>query len=90
MVARAEHDWDGPDSVSATVVACLAEYLDVDARELEPLEHAVDTDALDAVFATRANGMQRRRGELSFPFEGYRITVRADGEVLVRAPPRDG
>lgn len=86
VVARAVHDWDRSQSVSGAVVSCLAEYLDADPRDLDPLEHAVDTDALDSLFAPRANDHPRCQGEITFPFQGYSVTVRAEGEILIRAP----
>lgn len=85
-VARVRHDWDGSESLSATIVSTISDIVDRDPLELDPLEHTVNTDALDTLFDSRQNGVPRDGGLVSFAYEGYLVTVHADGEVVVRRP----
>ena len=55
-----------------------------DPEELEDtLYEQVDTDALDALFDSSANGPTRERGQVQFPYHGHEVVVFADGEVAV-------
>ena len=71
---------DGP--LSDTVVEAVAEATGVDALDLTPLYHAVNPDILDAV--GRSQGRLSSALELRFRWQGCRVRVQADGEVLVR------
>jgi hypothetical protein len=62
--------------LSFEVVASVAAKTGREPSEMEPLYNVVDTDALDGLFEG-ANGTVR------FPYEGYRVTVSADGSVTV-------
>lgn len=55
-----------------------------DVTELPPLSESVDPDALDAIFATRADGTRRVGGAVSFDHAGYHITVEREGEYVIR------
>lgn len=52
----------------------------------EPLHAAVDPEALDALFAPRADGTPRSPGTITFRFCGYRVTVHDDGSVSLEEP----
>lgn len=78
-----EVDWTGPNAVSTAVVTAVARIEGVDQSELEPLSSVVDPDSLDRVFRPRADGPSRSGGHVSFRYEGHRVTVRADGQVVV-------
>jgi len=71
---------DGP--LSDTVVEAVAEATGVDALDLTPLYQAVDPDTLDAI--GRSQGRLSSALELRFRWQGCRVLVQADGEVLVR------
>lgn len=77
---RFEYDQDKTPA-SMAVVTALSDVVDTDPTELDPLHDTVDTDALDAVVGVRhpANGDVH----VTFPFEGYAITVHSYGIVEV-------
>lgn len=55
--------------------------------ELEPLGHAIDVDALDALFApTRSKRAERSVGP-ALRYEGYRLDIEADGTVRLLVEP---
>ncbi|PSQ26576.1 hypothetical protein BRD03_09630 [Halobacteriales archaeon QS_9_68_17] len=72
------------ESVTEAVVAAIAEELDADPLEIDPLHDAVDPDALEALFANTPSAA-RRDGEFAFESNGCRVTVTATGNVAVRA-----
>ena len=67
------------DSISLTVIEALADELDADPVDLEPLYHAVDPEALDQLFQESATGNVR----IQFAYAGHTVEVRGDGSVLV-------
>lgn len=69
---------DGP--LSDGVVLAVAEAAGVGPTELRTLNGVVDPDALDSLFRGDAGGT------VSFEYEGYVVTVRATGEIVVREP----
>jgi len=78
------HDADGETHVSTSITEAIAEAEDVDPFEVpSPLESAVDADALDDLFEPRDEKRVREHGLVRFPFEGYLITVWADGTIVV-------
>lgn len=73
---------DSPTApVSERVIAAVAAATDTDPLELEPLFDSVDPDALDALFANEGGTTARTEGQLTFPTNGCRVTVDADGTV---------
>ncbi|WP_090615862.1 HalOD1 output domain-containing protein [Natrinema salaciae] len=75
-------------SISFDVIAAVAEQEGVDPMELEPPEYealydVVNPEALDSLFEMRSNGQERPTGRVEFPFCGYHVVVRSDGEVEV-------
>jgi hypothetical protein len=79
---RTVHERGCVDPLSVTVVKAVAEALDAEPLEIDPLFVAVDPDALDELFASnRSDGSL----ECSFRYEGCTVSVRSDGEVRVSA-----
>lgn len=77
----------GGETPVLTIVEKVAEREGVDPADLgPPLHDAIDTDALNRVF-TPTEGAVRDTGRLSFEYYGYKVTVRADGDVSVRDEP---
>lgn len=74
-------DSAAPDarSVSRRVVEEVATVTETDPTDLDPLYEFVDPDCLDAIFAETTAGT----GHLSFPVNGRRVVVWADGTVEV-------
>ena len=66
---------------SLAVIATLAEVMDVDPLELDPLHATVDPEELDALVRVR-NGTD---GDISVSFthEGHTITVQSYGVVTI-------
>ena len=91
-----EGDGDSVDtscrrSPSRTVIEAVAEAEGIPPEELRPptyesLHAVVDPEALDTLFATRADGTPRSAGEVRFPFCGYEVTVEADGSITLAEP----
>ena len=75
-----------------SVIEAVADVEGVPPEELrppayEPLHEAIDPDALDALFANRADGAGRPGGRVSFSYCGYLVTVEADGTVSLEDDP---
>lgn len=82
-------DLDDDRTVSAAVVDAVAEAKGVSPTEVRPpLHRVVDADALNQLFQSNrdAPGEEPR---VSFCYAGYEVTVRGQGEVVVR-PETDG
>lgn len=87
---RVTHDPDGPATLSTTVVHALADCMGVDPTDGRiSLYDAVDPDALDELFRPRHDGTARSRGRVSFVVSGYRVTVEADGDVVIEPPAEE-
>lgn len=83
---RTEFD---PSSVppSRAVVAVVATIDGEDVTALEPLNDAVDPDALDRLLEASPTRPQRGPRTVEFEYRSYRITVRSEGVVEVRRDP---
>lgn len=82
------HDMEDGTSLSTTIVSALAQVEGVDATELGfALHDYFDTDALDALFAPKLNGMSREGGRLTFTLPDYSVTVHSDGHVVISELP---
>lgn len=76
------------DALSTVVVSAVAEHEGVNPLELkQPLYDVIDTDALDAIF----NGATKDPGlidaQITFPYNGYHVTVTSDGDVTISDSP---
>ncbi|WP_290810590.1 HalOD1 output domain-containing protein [Halovivax sp.] len=75
------------------IVTEVAAREGVDPAELTPPLHAVvDPEALDALFEPTSAGNRPSDGWVRFTYNGYEVTVAADGAVDVRetSAVRDG
>lgn len=68
--------------LSVAIANAVATYRDTDATELEPLYYAVNPEALERLFAPRANGL-RSEGSVTFGYNDCSVTVTAGGEIRV-------
>lgn len=73
------------DSVAESVVTAVSALTGTDPMELEPLYDVVDVDALDDLFAPKANGSPRSGGTISFTYCGCRVTVENSEQVTVES-----
>lgn len=79
--------YDGMEtSASTAVVATLAEILDVEPTDMEPLFHSLDVESLDALFERATEDDVR----VTSTFAGHEITVTGDTVIASRAPDDDG
>jgi hypothetical protein len=69
-------------------VETIAETKGQSVYELKPLYNVIDPEALDALFAPRADGTSRPVGEVSFHYEGYWVTVSSEGVVEIQPDDR--
>lgn len=68
--------WADDESVSAAVVRAVASFTGQDPVSMDPLYHAVDPDALDALLSSRWG----QTVSVEFSFSGLRIQVSAAGD----------
>jgi hypothetical protein len=74
-------DWSNEEGVSLSVVTTVAEVMDVEPTELQPLSASIDTDALNTLFRPSRHN-PRERGQVKFEYEGCLVRIDADGEVV--------
>lgn len=83
----AYHDPDSAARLSTTVAHALADVMAADVTSTEfSLYDCVDPDALDQVFAPRADGRRRAPGHVAFNVLGYRVTVYSSGHIVITPP----
>ncbi len=87
QVYRAVHDPDDSATLSTTVIHALADCMGLDVTDCRfSLYDSIDPDALDSLFRPRHDGTPRTGGTLSFPIDGYLVTVESTGEILIEPP----
>lgn len=82
MVELPERDDRRPSHAVIETIAELdgVEITAITPPEYEPLYSVVDTDALDALFASTGRTGERV-GRVEFEYAGYEVTVYSDGRV---------
>jgi hypothetical protein len=76
------HDWSAQQSVGVSIIRAVAAVSDVDPLSLQPrLYDVVDPDALKALLTAETASSSV---EITFGFGSYEVTVRKDGEIIVR------
>ena len=83
-IYRASFDPDS-EAASDAVLWTLAEITDQEVDELEPIESIVDPIVFDALVRRH-----RQPIEVSFAYNGYDVTVKSQGEVVVQSVQPDG
>lgn len=71
------------DSVVESVVFAVSALTGTDPVEMEPLYEIVDVDALEDLFAPKADGTPREGGTVSFTYCGCVVTVEGTDQVTV-------
>jgi hypothetical protein len=79
---RADVDWSGDLDPSVAVVHAVLAATGREEAELDPLNGAVDAEALDRFL--RHTGRVDSNARVSFTYEGYEVTLDADGRVELR------
>lgn len=64
------------DNVVTQVVMAVAAIRDVDVGELYPLHAVVDPQGLRTLFDPSGVGHHMSEGSVTFPYEGFEVTVR--------------
>lgn len=72
------------DEVSERVVYKVADVLNLDPIEIDPLYETVDPDALNSIFQTSTGS--RYNGRVEFTVEGCDVAVYETGRVEVASP----
>lgn len=67
------------EAISTTVVRCVAVLSDTPATELPPIETAIDTEALDALYAPERERLPR----VQFEYLGYSVSIADDRAITV-------
>lgn len=73
------------DSLIESIVFAVSALTDTDPVEMEPLHRVVDVDALEELFAPKADGTPRGDGIISFTYGGCEVTVRGNERVYVES-----
>lgn len=67
------------------IIRTVAVHANEEPEDLPPINDAIDTDALEAIFSPRQDGTPRRgTGMVVFRYAGYGVRVEADGTVEVQ------
>lgn len=75
------------NSVSTRVVETVARVSDTESQALPPLHEAIDTDALDALYADAgADSAERAAPTVLFSYAGYTVRVQSATDIEAREP----
>lgn len=88
-VVTARHDPDDGTELSTSVLMALDEVPGYDIEEADGVVfEQVDLGALDDLF--RPIEGTERQGRVTFPIDGYEVTVTAAGEITITDGPATG
>jgi hypothetical protein len=74
-------------SISARVVEAVARASGTEPQALPPLHEAIETDALDALYAhANADSAERVAPTVLFPYAGYEVRVQSATDIELREP----
>ncbi|SFH02505.1 hypothetical protein SAMN04488063_3607 [Halopelagius inordinatus] len=77
--------YSGGDPLGLQVVEAVAAFRGVDPLELDPLAESIDADALNGLFSPVGD---RNTANISFTYEGVRVTVTSRGDIDLREADR--
>lgn len=80
-------EFTGDEPVSMAVVRAVAAVTGIEPTVLAPLGEYIETDALEALFATPAGTMAAQ--SLRFTYAGCLVTVCGDGSISLTVPDRE-
>ncbi|ELY97493.1 hypothetical protein C482_12759 [Natrialba chahannaoensis JCM 10990] len=82
-----QHDPDGTALITTTIVHALSSIADTDVSQGEfSLYDSVDPDALNRLFASKADGTERSGGHVAFMALDHEVYVYANGDVIIYPP----
>lgn len=76
------------ESPTTAIVRLVCTVLDREVTDLPPLQHTIETEALDVIFQRMPGRADGPTGKVQFEFADCDVTYRNDGVVVVE--PRDG
>lgn len=79
-------DLEQPPPISTIVIRGVATLKGVRPTDIEPLHDVIDPDALNALFQPVSEELSEHRASVSFPLEDYKVTVYAEGEIVIAIP----
>ncbi|WP_241432390.1 HalOD1 output domain-containing protein [Halogeometricum borinquense] len=78
------HDFETPEPVSEAVIEAVSELKACDKNDLPPLSDRINRSALNSLFGGEGPQQPKiNRGELTFTYDGVRVTVDAIGMIRV-------
>jgi hypothetical protein len=81
------HDFTGPARLTTTLVHVISDVTGVDVTDTEfTLNDYVDPDALNRLFAPKADGTPRTRGDVRVTILDCQVTIFADGRIVIVLP----
>ena len=80
------HDLEQPPPISTIVIRGVATLTGERPTDIEPLHEVINPDALNALFQPGSEEFSERHGSVSFPLEGYKVTVYTEGEIVIAIP----
>ena len=84
---RLDYDWSESKPISTAVTVAVATTLDSSPTEIESIDNTADPDALSRIFHPKWTDSSRSDGgHVTFGRAGCEVTVRRDGEIIVRPP----
>ena len=72
---------------SERVIRAVSACTDTEPLEMQPLQEAIDAEALDKLFAPTDRRRPVGPGQVQFVYEGHEVTVFSDGTVDVSEFP---
>ncbi len=86
---RFEYDPAGSATLTATLVHALSAVADVDVSHGEfSLYDCIDPEALERIFAPKADGSVRSGGYVAFRALDHEVYVYASGKICIHPPSR--
>lgn len=87
---RTIHDFEGRRELSTTIIEAIEETVDIEGPSSRVLADVIDPDCLDGLFRPVQHRTDRDAGQVQFPLDDYRVTVYANGEIVLCRRSGDG
>jgi hypothetical protein len=81
-VYRVRHEFDGPRSLSTTVILAVESVTGASVSD-RPLYEVLDPECLDGLFEPIGGHREGMRGHVEFPYAGHLVRIDASGEILI-------
>lgn len=82
---RTRCDWGEHDGLVISISEGITHVTGRDLADVAPIDESIDADALSRLFRPPRRGPIRSLGTITFRHEGCRVTVHANGKVVVRS-----